>query len=244
MGANESSDHHAVHSLIEEFASVARHVHASENFEESLGRITATAEQAIGGCEAASISLITATGPTTFGATDPLAAEGDQIQYEENEGPCLDAAMEEQWISTPDLAVDPRWPRSAARLALQLGVHSMFSCRMTLDAAPHHTLGGMNLYATTPRAFNEQDQMLAILLSSLGAVVVDAARQQENLRRAIDSRQVIGEAVGILRAQTKVNSDEAFRMLSQASQRMNIKLRDLAERIARGDQPAAPEHRT
>ena len=85
--------------------------------------------------------------------------------------------------------------------------------------------------------------MLAILLSSLGAVVVDAARQQENLRRAIESRQVIGEAVGILRAQTKVDSDEAFRMLSQASQRMNIKLRDLAERIARGDQPAAPEHR-
>jgi hypothetical protein len=66
MGASESSDHHAVHSLIEEFASLARHVHASENFEESLGRITSTAEQAIGGCEAASISLLMPTGPVTF----------------------------------------------------------------------------------------------------------------------------------------------------------------------------------
>lgn len=233
MGANESSNHAAVHSLILEFAALASHVHASEDFQGSLARITSTAEQAIGGCEAASISLLTPEGPVTFGATDALADEGDQIQYEEGEGPCMDAAMAEQWVYTPDLAVDPRWPRSAARLSRQLGVGSMFSTRLTLDAAPHNTLGGLNMYATTPQAFHEQDQMLAILLSSLGAVVVDASRQQENLRRAIQSRQVIGEAIGILRAQTKVSSEQAFAMLSQASQRMNVKLRDLAEQIVR-----------
>jgi transcriptional regulator with GAF, ATPase, and Fis domain len=241
MGANESSNPGAVHSLILEFTALARHVHASEDFPGSLDRITSTAEQAIGGCEAASISLLTREGPVTFGATDALAEEGDQIQYEEGEGPCLDAAMEEQWVYTPDLAVDPRWPRSAARLSLHLGVHSMFSTRLTLDAAPNDTLGGLNMYATRPDAFSQQDQMLALLLSSLGAVVVDAARQQENLRRAIESRQVIGEAVGILRAQNQVSSEQAFRMLSQASQRMNVKLRDVAEQIVRPPEDAAPD---
>ena len=233
MVANESFDHAAVHSLIVEFAALSRHVHASEDFDGSLARITSTAEQAIGGCEAASISLLSRDGPRTYGASDALADDGDQIQYEEGEGPCMDAAMEEQWIYTPDLAVDPRWPRSAARLSLQLGVHSMFSVRLTLDASPNDTLGGLNLYATTPDAFSEQDQMLAILLASLGRVVVDASQQQANLRRAIESRQVIGEAIGILRAQTKVSSDQAFAMLTQASMRTNIKLRDLAEQIAR-----------
>jgi transcriptional regulator with GAF, ATPase, and Fis domain len=240
MGANEASNPAAVHSLILEFTDLARQVHASEDFSDSLARITATAEQAIGGCEAASISLLTRDGPITFGATNALADEGDQIQYEEGEGPCLDAAMDEQWVYTPDLAVDPRWPRSAARLSLHLGVHSMFSTRLTLDAAPNDTLGGLNMYATRPDAFSQQDQMLALLLSSLGAVVVDAARQQENLRRAIESRQVIGEAVGILRAQNQVSSEQAFRMLSQASQRMNVKLRDVAERIVRPPEAAAP----
>lgn len=240
MGANESTNPAAVRSLILEFTELARHVHASEDFPGSLARITATAEQAIGGCGAASISLLTRDGPITFGATDALAEEGDQIQYEEGEGPCLDAAMEEQWIYTQDLAVDPRWPRSAARLSLQLGVQSMFSTRLTLDAAPNDTLGGLNMYATRPDAFSQQDQMLALLLSSLGAVVADAARQQENLRRAIESRQVIGEAVGILRAQNQVSSEQAFRMLSQASQRMNVKLRDVAERIVRPPEAAPP----
>jgi transcriptional regulator with GAF, ATPase, and Fis domain len=234
MGANEASNHAAVHSLILEFAELARHVHASEDFPGSLAQITSTAEQAIGGCEAASISLLTRDGPVTFGATDALAEEGDQIQYEEGEGPCVDAAMEEQWIYTPDLAVDPRWPRSAARLSLHLGVHSMFSSRLTLDTAPNDTLGGMNMYATRSDAFSEQDQMLALLLSSLGAVVVDASRQQEHLRQAIQSRQVIGEAIGILRAQSNLTSQQAFLMLSRASQRENVKVRDLAQQIADG----------
>ena len=240
MGPNEASHPAAVHSLIVEFTDLARQVHGSEDFPGSLARITSTAEQAIGGCEAASISLLTRDGPVTLGATHALADEGDQIQYEESEGPCLDAAMEEQWVYTPDLAVDPRWPRSAARLSLHLGVQSMFSTRLTLDAAPNDTLGGLNMYATRPHAFSEQDQMLALLLSSLGAVVVDAARQQENLRRAIESRQVIGEAIGMLRAQNKVSSEQAFRMLSQASQRMNIKLREVAERIVRPPEDGAP----
>jgi GAF domain-containing protein len=234
MEANESSEHAVVHSLIMEFTELARQVHAAEDFPWSLAQITSTAQRAIGGCEAASISLLTRDGPVTYGATDALADEGDQLQYEEGEGPCLDASMEEHWVYTPDLAVDPRWPRSAARLSLQLGVQSMFSIRLTLDAAPHDTLGGLNMYATRPHAFSEQDQMMALLLASLGAVVIDASRQQEHLRQAIQSRQIIGEAVGILRAQSDLTSQQAFEMLSRASQRENVKLRDLAQQISDG----------
>jgi hypothetical protein len=98
----------------------------------------------------------------------------------------------------------------------------------------------MNLYSTVEHAFTEEDQMLASLLASLGAVVVDASRQQAHLRAAIESRQVIGEAIGIIKAQGGVSSDQAFVMLSKASQRMNLKLRELARRIADGEQPVLP----
>jgi transcriptional regulator with GAF, ATPase, and Fis domain len=238
MAANESgfdpSGHEAVASLIEEFAELARQVHASDDFDDSMSRITATARHAIGGCDSASVSLLTKDGPITRGATDAIASAGDQIQYQTGEGPCLDAAMEERWIYTPNVGIDPRWPRSAAQIGAELGVGSMFSCRMTLDAAPNKTLGGLNLYAMTPEAFSSQDQLLAILLSSLGAVVLDSARQQEQLRAAIATRQVIGEAIGILRAQSNLNSEQAFQLLSRASQRTNVKLRDLAQQITEG----------
>jgi hypothetical protein len=110
----------------------------------------------------------------------------------------------------------------------------MFSTRLTLDAAPNDTLGGLNMYATKPNAFSEQDQMMALLLSSLAAVVVDASKQQEHLWQAIRSRQIIGEAIGILRAQSNLTSQQAFEMLSRASQRDNVKLRDLAQQISNG----------
>ena len=240
MTPYDSSPHDAVHSLIVEFADLARHVQTSDDFDASLRRLTSTAVQAIGGCEAASVSLITKDGPLTFAATDAMADKGDQIQYDEGEGPCLDAALHETWVSTPDLSVDPRWPRSAARMSRELGVGSMFSGRMTVDAERAKTLGGLNLYATSPHAFTAQDQMLAILLSSLGAVVLDAAKKQQDLRAAIASRQVIGEAIGILRAQSDLTSEQAFEMLSKASQRTNVKLRDLAQQITQRPRNGSP----
>ncbi len=226
--------------LIDEFAQIAAHVHSSEDYEDSMRRITDAAVHAIDGCEVASISLLERSGPVTYAATGSLADRGDAIQYEEREGPCLDAAMQERWVYTRDLSASDRWPRSSTRLVSELGVASMFSCRLALEAAPNKTLGGINMYATRKDAFTDQDQMLAILLSSLGAVVVDASRQQAHLRAAIESRQLIGEAIGIMRAQRSMSREEAFTALSKASQRMNVKLRDLAEQIADG-KTAQPE---
>lgn len=220
-------------SVVEEFSEVAANVYSTEDYEESLGRITQAAVHAVEGCDAASLSLLEKAAPVTHAATADMAVVGDQIQYEEREGPCLDAAMDERWLYTPDLAHDPRWPRSSQRLVREVGAASMFSCRLSLEAAPQHTLGGLNLYSRRPDGFGEDDRMLAMLLASLGAVVVDASRQQVALRAALESRQVIGEAIGIVRSQSpNLSSEEAFAMLSRASQRTNVKLRDLARRIA------------
>jgi GAF domain-containing protein len=226
-------DHHS-RSLVEAFAEIASHVHTSEDLEDSLRRITAAAVHSVEGCDSASLSLLTDRGPVTRAATDQLSLDGDQIQYDEGEGPCLDAAMHQRWLYSPDLGTDRRWPRSAGRMARELGVRSMVSCRLSLDAAPHNTLGGLNLYSTTGDAFTDDDQMLAILLSSLAAVVADASGQQAHLRAAIESRTVIGEAIGILRAESGLTRDQAFTVLSRASQRMNVKLREVARRIAEG----------
>ena len=56
-----------------------------------------------------------------------------------------------------------------------------------------------------------------------------SARQQQHLRAAIESRQIIGEAIGILRIRSNLSSQQAFEMLSEASKRTNIMLRELAQ---------------
>jgi GAF domain-containing protein len=229
--------------LVDAFAEIAASIRSSEDDEATMRRITETAVAAIEPCKASSLSLVLKDGPVTRASTSPLASQGDQFQYDEGEGPCLDAAMHERWLYTPDVATDQRWPRSCGRMHRELGVGSMFSCRLSLNAAPQQTLGGINLYAMAPDAFSENDRMLAILLSSMAAVVVDASRQQAQLRAAVESRQMIGEAIGILRYQSNLSSDEAFTVLTRASQRLNIKLREVARQIVHST-PAGEESRS
>ena len=55
-----------------------------------------------------------------------------------------------------------------------------------------------------------------------------------HLSRGMVTRQVIGEAVGLLMAQRRCTAEEAFELLKSASQRNNEKLRDIAQRLITG----------
>lgn len=226
-GITSASDRHA---LVGAFDEMARLVHVGDDPMESMRSLTTSVVTVIQGCDAASLSLIGPDGPRTAAATDELAMAGDRIQYSEGEGPCLDAAMEERWVYTPQLIHDHRWERSSVRISHELGVGSMLACRLTGEG--NRTQGALNLYARATDAFTEDDIALVILFASLSTVVVEASHRQANLKAAIESRQVIGEAIGIIRSQSPVTRDEAFQFLVRASQRMNVKLRSIAKDIA------------
>ena len=55
--------------------------------------------------------------------------------------------------------------------------------------------------------------------------------QLANLEHALESRDVVGMAKGILMARQRCGPDEAFAMLAQASQRENRKVIHIAQRI-------------
>jgi AmiR/NasT family two-component response regulator len=59
------------------------------------------------------------------------------------------------------------------------------------------------------------------------------SQKEHNLSLAISARDVIGQAKGILMERHGMDADAAFDTLSRASQRLNIKLRDLAERLTK-----------
>jgi AmiR/NasT family two-component response regulator len=61
-----------------------------------------------------------------------------------------------------------------------------------------------------------------------------------HLRTAMMSRAVIEQAKGILMERHKIKEDEAYTILTHASQRTNTKLRDVADKLVRTG--AAPSH--
>jgi AmiR/NasT family two-component response regulator len=69
---------------------------------------------------------------------------------------------------------------------------------------------------------------------ALAASRAEQARQVEDLRAALVARAVIDQALGIIMAQQRCTSDEAFDILRRASQTRNVKLRDVAAGIVTG----------
>jgi GAF domain-containing protein len=216
--------------VVAAFADVASSLYASELLDEALSRLTCAAVRLVEGCDMASVSLRQGNTIRTVGATSRVAEVGDSIQYATGEGPCLQAATEERLVYTPDLTADGRWPEFSRRVSTELEVGSMLACRLqvTRDSG-HVVLGGLNMYALSTDAFSDDDMSVAVLLASHSSVVVDASLRQASLRGAMESRDVIGQAKGILMERYKISPADAFDRLRRASQSMNTKLRDLAE---------------
>lgn len=100
----------------------------------------------------------------------------------------------------------------------------------------HNTLGALNVYSFEPNAFSPQDEHVGWLLASHAAVAFAHARTEDQLQTALRSRDEIGQAIGIVRERFDLGQDQAFAVLKRTSQDLNVKLREIAEKIVRGEE--------
>jgi AmiR/NasT family two-component response regulator len=70
----------------------------------------------------------------------------------------------------------------------------------------------------------------------------DEERRAAGLAAALRTREIIGEALGILMERERINANQAFDVLRRASQHLNIKLRDIAQDLVdTGEDPDVGE---
>ena len=159
-------------------------------------------------------------------SSDEIAARADALQEELQDGPCLDAAFEQQNFVVHDLRTETRWPQWAPRAA-ELGLRSSMSIRLTSN---HESVGALNLYGVNPGDF-AGDQDIAMIFATYAAEAMTKARLVSGLRSAMDSRHTIGMAQGVLAVRYDITFERAFQLLHRYSNDHNIKLRDLAEQV-------------
>ncbi len=222
--------------VAEVFGEVARSLAAHDDPEAILTRIVHLAVQHLEACEFAGFSMIEGRRITSPASSGEVPRIVDAIQAEVDEGPCLDAIKDHAVFQTGDLAHEKRWTKFAARAHEETGVCSILSMRLFIEA---DTMGSLNLYSTKPDAFDDNDVALASVFAAHAAVAMSSARREENLERKADSRDLIGRAKGILMASSDIDDDQAFELLRRASQRLNIKLVAVAEKVVerRPDDP-------
>lgn len=194
----------------------------------AFGRVVGVALAEIGGSELGGISERGKKRFRTRAASDPLVERLDHAQYDTRQGPCVTAAVADSpVVLCNDLACDDRWSKFG-EVAVALGVNSVISFKLS-DG--HETIGALNLYSRKPQAFAPDDQDMGVLLAAHAAVVMTASRAQANLSVALESRDVIGQAKGILMERFKLDDRQAFDALIAVSQHTHRKLREVADQL-------------
>jgi hypothetical protein len=224
------------------FSTVARDLFAPGSVEGTLQQIATLAHRTVDGCDAAGILLIGDRGEaSTVTASEPFVRELDRLQSHAGEGPCLDAATLGSTVYAADLIDDTRWP-TFAPAAVAAGVRSVLAYSLSAGR-----LSALNLYAHLPAAFGATDRAQAQLFATLARLALDTAeshaadsRNTESLTAALRTRELIGQAQGILMERERITASQAFDLMRRASQRMNIKVRDIAEALVEtGESPEA-----
>ncbi|MFI7061746.1 GAF and ANTAR domain-containing protein [Kribbella sp. NPDC050124] len=223
-------------SIAEVFAEFALQLHSEPSVGQTVDSIVHFALQAVG-CDHASLVLCHRGGHLEVAAvTDPLAETAILIQLDCGQGPCLAGIADRTSVLVPDTRIEPRWPNWAAAM-VALGIRSVLSVRIHAGDA---TTGALNLIADKPYAFDSDEESVAHILARHAAVAVATAQQTASLLVAVDARNIIGQAQGILMERYALESDQAFAVLRRYSQQNNIKLNEVARRlIATRELPAA-----
>lgn len=186
------------------------------------------------GAEACGLSLERQGRGETIAYSGELARVGDERQYELDAGPCLESLRSGETVSVADMSAETRW-RPYPERAVAAGIRSTLSLPLQVGSTAR---GALNLYATTARAFSEADVAAARAWAdqATGALSValrmsDHDAEVDHLQRALVSREVIGQAVGMLMERARCSADTALMALKRQSQESNEKLRDLAQRL-------------
>ena len=210
-------------------ADLALELRAAAGEQPTVRAVTARVHELVPAADAVSVTLRARRHRlVTLAASAELARRADECQHSLQEGPAVEAADGSEWSRSGDVPRDSRWPRWA-RHAGELGVRSQLSVRLQVD---HEPMGSLNLYAAEQEVFADRDQLdLAVLYAAHSAIALSWTREVSGLETALQSRQAIGMAQGILMERYGLDPDRSFELLKRYSSTLNTRVTSVAEEI-------------
>ena len=206
--------------------------------EEDVGRVMQRSVdqlvESVPGADMASVTVLHGEAGETVASSNERVWAIDSDQYATGDGPCLEASRSRKVVRVGVEEALERWPEFT-RSARAAGVASYLSCPLYID---DEFAGSLNLYSEQPHGFSDFDvALLRLYITAASAAIANARRYTkarslaEHLNKALDSRALIDQAIGVIMARRGIGAEQAFAELARESQNNNIKLRDLAARI-------------
>ncbi|MCZ8377848.1 GAF and ANTAR domain-containing protein [Mycobacterium sp. CPCC 205372] len=216
------------HDLAMRMADLARTVAMPRSVEQVLEDVTSAATELIPGADTAGILLVGPGGKfESLAGTTDLPHQLDELQMTFEEGPCVQAALDDVIVRTDDFREESRWPKYSEAV-VEIGVLSGLSFKLyTAD----RTAGALNLFGFEPNRWDGEAETIGTVLAAHAAAAILASRQGQQLESALSTRDRIGQAKGIIMERYDVDDVQAFEMLRRLSQESNTKLTDIAQQV-------------
>ena len=220
--------------LSQSLSRLAGIVLAEETSDAILDLVVSLARSTIRGADGVGVTIVRDDKYTTAAHSDPIVREVDAFQYELRDGPCLSAMMEGNQTRIVSMDHVTRWPLFAPR-AKDKGILSTWSLPLKVGSS---SIGALNLYSRELDGFKNSDENIAKTFAAQVSTVLSnalaystSAQLTEQLREALETRQLIGEATGILMERLSCSREEAFYDLRRTSNNTNVKLKDVARGV-------------
>ncbi|OBB14384.1 response regulator receiver protein [Mycobacteriaceae bacterium 1482268.1] len=159
----------------------------------------------------------------------------DEIQQRHRQGPCLTAAWEEKTVHVANLETDERFPLYARDALRETPIRSVMAFQLWIAG---QTMGALNVYAEEANAFGDETRAVGLVFAAHSSVAWNAARRDEQFKKALASRDIIGQAKGMLMERYGISALQAFDLLRKLSQDSNTPLISVATDLVEKQQSA------
>jgi GAF domain-containing protein len=204
------------------------------NVDSLLDELTESAATSVPGARYAGITVAGRDGTVrTASSTGRYPELLDKIQQAHREGPCLSAVWEQHVIRIDDVAIDERWPVYSRDAAEQTPIRSIVSFQLFKE---HQMMAALNLYAEQPDVFDDDAVELGLIFATHTALAWKMMRREEQFRGALASRDLIGQAKGMVMERFKIDAVQAFELLKRLSQNSNTPVAAVARRVIESEQ--------
>jgi hypothetical protein len=150
----------------------------------------------------------------------------------------MDAATEHEIVYLRDLETDDRWPQFQRDAMSQTPIRSILSFQLY---STRYTCGALNIYSNTPNAFEQVSRDLGRVFAAHAAIVWTSVQQGEQFQSALASRDIIGQAKGMIMERYNLDAGQAFELLRKLSQNENIRIADVARKLVDTDHPTGSD---
>lgn len=220
------------HALHVRLAALVREIQEDDTIglSTALGKLTSSAAHDVPGAQYAGITAVDENGGIHAAtATHRYSALLDYLQQRYDQGPCLEAARQRHSVSVTDLVGDSRWPNFRAAALDATPVRSMICFDLS---AGSQSFGALNLHAEPPHSFGAEAFDIAHTYSIHIAAVWNSLLRMGRIQSALRSRDIIGQAEGMLMHRFGISADEAFVLLERLATSAKLPLDDICTRLA------------